>query len=173
MPAVFDPYEVLDVPHDATLEQINSKRLRLLKKLHPDVASTEKDLELQAYFNKRTLEINQAWEILSDPVKRVHYDAAHSLPRLVVRDVKAEVEVEPGEDAVIRFTVDNTGGPIPEGKRLTFSPSDKSLKFELLRCESINEETTFPLEVELSFGTSGLSSGVWHETTIEVLLEDA
>lgn len=167
-----DPYEVLDVPQDASLAHIREKRLRLLKKLHPDVAVREDDLDLKAYFDKRASEINRAWEILSDPEQRARYDTDHAAPQLVVSDVKADVEVEPGKDAVVRFTINNNGGPIPQGKRLTFSCLDKSLDFDLLRCESTNKDTTFPLEVELAFKTSGLPQDVWCETTVEVLLED-
>jgi len=165
-----DPYEVLDVPHDATLEQIRGKRLRLLKKLHPDVAGADPDLK--SYFDKTASQINRAWEILGDPVKRAQYDVAHSPPRLVVLQPNLDVEVESGQDAIIRFRVDNTGGPVPQGKRLAFSSPDKKMSVDLRRCESVNHDTLFPIEVELLLSTSELPEDIWQETNVEVLLED-
>ncbi|NLU51157.1 MAG: molecular chaperone DnaJ [Syntrophomonadaceae bacterium] len=63
-----DYYEVLGVSRDASPEEIKKAYRKLALKYHPDVNSDKKDAE--AKFK----EINEAYEILSDPQKRETYD---------------------------------------------------------------------------------------------------
>lgn len=63
-----DYYEILGVPRDASLEDIKKAYRRLAKQYHPDV---NKD-DPQA--NEKFKEINEAYEVLSDPQKRAQYD---------------------------------------------------------------------------------------------------
>ncbi|KAL2317646.1 hypothetical protein Fmac_031522 [Flemingia macrophylla] len=61
-------YEILEVDYDATDDAIRSNYIRLALKWHPD---KQKD---QDYATSRFQEINEAYQILSDPVKRREYD---------------------------------------------------------------------------------------------------
>ncbi len=63
-----DYYAALGVPRDATAEQIKKAWRKLARKYHPDV-SKEPDAAA------RMSEINEANAVLSDPEKRVAYDA--------------------------------------------------------------------------------------------------
>lgn len=65
-----DPYKVLGVAQDAMPELIRSTYRKLSMKHHPDRA---KEGEKEAA-TKKMAEINEANEILSDPVKRKRYD---------------------------------------------------------------------------------------------------
>ncbi|NQX01489.1 J domain-containing protein, partial [bacterium] len=69
MAAAFkDYYETLGVPRDATTADIKKAFRKLARQHHPDVAKDKKAAE--AKFK----EINEANEVLSDPVKRKKYD---------------------------------------------------------------------------------------------------
>ncbi len=59
-------YEVLEISKDATQKEIKKKFRELAKKTHPD--KTKKDSE------EEMVELNKAYEILSDEEKREKYD---------------------------------------------------------------------------------------------------
>ena len=66
-----DYYEVLGVPRDADTKMIKNAFRQLARRYHPDT-STEPDAE------QRFKEIAEAYGVLSDPAKRVSYDAQGS-----------------------------------------------------------------------------------------------
>ncbi len=64
-----DYYEILGVSRDASPEEIKRAFRRLAKEYHPDVYKGDKK-EAERRFRK----IAEAYEVLSDPVKRAQYD---------------------------------------------------------------------------------------------------
>jgi DnaJ-class molecular chaperone len=62
-----DPYDVLGVSRSASEDELRKAYRSLARKYHPDV-TTEADAE--ARFN----EVQQAWDILSDPKKKAMFD---------------------------------------------------------------------------------------------------
>lgn len=60
-------YEVLGVSHSASAEDIRSAFRRLAREHHPDTSEHPNSVKTMA-------EINRAWSVLSDPVKRFDYD---------------------------------------------------------------------------------------------------
>ncbi len=69
-----DYYRVLGVQKDAGAEEIKRAYRRLAKKYHPDSTGGDKSAE------KKFIEINEAYDTLSDPKKRKEYDAQRDNP---------------------------------------------------------------------------------------------
>lgn len=63
-----DYYEILGIKKTATEEEIKNAYRKLARKLHPDLNPTDKDS------NKKFQQLNEANEVLSDPIKRKKYD---------------------------------------------------------------------------------------------------
>jgi curved DNA-binding protein len=63
-----DYYEILGVPRSASAADIKKAFRKLAREHHPDVAKNKKQAE------ERFKELNEAYEVLSDPAKRQRYD---------------------------------------------------------------------------------------------------
>ncbi|CAP66699.1 uncharacterized protein PODANS_4_7990 [Podospora anserina S mat+] len=79
-PPTIDPYEVLFLERNATLDQIKSAYRKSALKHHPDKATPEN----QSSAKEKFLEIAFAYAILSDPVRRKRYDETGSTSEAVV-----------------------------------------------------------------------------------------
>lgn len=64
----WDPYEVLGVKRDTDSDQIKRAYRVLARRYHPDKSTNENDS------GKKFIEINKAFDILKDPVRKARYD---------------------------------------------------------------------------------------------------
>jgi len=71
-----DHYAVLGLDHNCTLDDIRTQYRRLALIYHPDVNPGDEERSTQ-----RTREINEAYEVLSDPGRRRQYDAKREASR--------------------------------------------------------------------------------------------
>jgi curved DNA-binding protein CbpA len=71
MQPVTDPYRALGVPRGATEADIKAAHRRLAKRYHPDATGGD---------SNRFLKVQEAYRVLSDPLLRREWDAAHAGP---------------------------------------------------------------------------------------------
>ena len=64
-------YEILEINEKASQEIIDKVYKVLIKKYHPDL---QENTEIKTKYEEKIKEINEAYEILSDPEKRAKYD---------------------------------------------------------------------------------------------------
>ncbi len=64
-------YEILGIPDTATLDEIRKAYRKLSKKFHPDKNDGD------PFFENKFKEINEAYEVLSNPEKRTAYNATY------------------------------------------------------------------------------------------------
>lgn len=64
-----DYYEILQVNKNASQKEIRNSYLHLIKKYHPDIYKGDKN-----FAEKKSKEVNIAYETLYDPIKRAEYD---------------------------------------------------------------------------------------------------
>eukprot|EP00760_Papus_ankaliazontas_P032194 PhM_4_TR5681/c0_g1_i1/m.73903/K09530/DNAJC10; DnaJ homolog subfamily C member 10 len=69
-----DPYSVLGLPRDVTVDKIKSTYRRFARELHPDaVLDSTTDAEREV-LRKKFIAVTEAYELLMDPKKRKQYD---------------------------------------------------------------------------------------------------
>jgi formylglycine-generating enzyme required for sulfatase activity len=92
-----DYYTILDVPPDATLENIKEQYRFLAQAWHPDKFPSPAQ---KAKAEEKIKEINGAFEILGNPAKRAQYDRERSpQPPSFAREEKAQRDREQAEAA--------------------------------------------------------------------------
>jgi DnaJ-class molecular chaperone len=97
-----DYYKILGVSRDASLEEIKRAYRKLARQYHPDVNPGNKAAE------ERFKEINEAYEVLSDPDKRRRYDQFGHGETLTIR-------IPPGAKPGSRLRVKGKGQYSPFG----------------------------------------------------------
>src|SRR6267378_3949870 len=95
-----DYYKILGVERGATDAEIKSAFRKLARKHHPDVNPNNKDAE------RKFKEINEAYQVLSDPEKRKKYDrlgadweSGADQEEVLRRYARASAEANPGMGA--------------------------------------------------------------------------
>jgi curved DNA-binding protein CbpA len=100
-----DHYEILDVPRNASSEEIKRAYRQQVSRYHPDRYAQKSPPE-QAYASLRTQRINEAYRVLSDFKARTAYNRGQSLPSSMRSASSAGIPRPVAPDAPQR-----TGGP--------------------------------------------------------------
>jgi curved DNA-binding protein CbpA len=157
--SIANPYKVLQVDPEAEDEVIEAAYRRLARKYHPDVA-TGPDVE------GRMVQINQAWEMLRDPVRRAAVDrararAAATAARVAAAD--AHVDARRGSSATDPTNVGSygrTGGAHPDPAGGTPAGSRAAWPFQGMHdTQGVFEESTHPGSPNWSAGRSPTGGG--------------
>ncbi len=90
-------YEILGIPRGATLARIKRAYKQLVRKYHPDVASDKQTA------HRLFIQITEAYQALSDPVRRRAYDATLDMeaPRTATTTTKPPPRAQPRQEVGI------------------------------------------------------------------------
>jgi curved DNA-binding protein CbpA len=72
-----DYYQILQIDPEANLEVMNNAYRTLVRQYHPDLYHTHRKDQM----NEKMQEINEAYNILSNPITRQQYDQRHRKQR--------------------------------------------------------------------------------------------
>ncbi|SRR5579875_277053 len=109
-------YAILGVPPDADNDTLKRAYRQLARRYHPDLAGPDGTIQMKR--------INRAYDVLSDPEKRLNYDTiiggsidlrkgGLTRPRTVARKFRPEEEIE-----FAGLSIFSTRGPLHTGERL-------------------------------------------------------
>lgn len=144
-----DYYEILGVPRNASQEEIKKAYRRLVRKYHPDIC---KKPECEEKFK----EINEAYQVLSDPEKRKLYDMyGHAAFEGAGAQQRVETTEIPPIEEILREFFDFDIGSIFERatgrrrarRRRSVKGEDIVVPVEITLEEAF-KGTTVPIEVE-------------------------
>lgn len=164
-----DYYAVLDVPHDASADDIRKAYRKMVRKYHPDV-SKEPDAEA------RMREVNEANDVLGDPEKRAAYDAlAERVKNGGTADAQGGFQPPPGWDEGFAFRRAGAGGAAEEAD---FSDFFSSLFGSARRGGGMRGAENFSVPGEdqhaaIEIPLADAISGVTRDVTLRALERDA
>jgi len=75
------PFEILGIPESASVEEYKKAHLHLIKKYHPDRLPPDSDKDLRSQCEHLLAQINEAYDLLSDPIKRDEFFAERELEK--------------------------------------------------------------------------------------------
>ncbi len=97
-----NPFEILGVNEDASLDQIKKAHLQLIKKYHPDRLPADADRDLRNQAESLLASINEACSILSEPQKRENFEAERALEKMGGREaIEAQLKAEMKHDEAV------------------------------------------------------------------------
>lgn len=92
-----DYYSILEINENASTETVEKVHKLLIKKYHPDLQPEEKKKEAEDYLKL----INEAYEVLTDPVKKQQYDAQLKEYRMqeIIEEMKRTGKIKTGNNS--------------------------------------------------------------------------
>jgi len=174
-----DYYEVLGKASDTTQEEIKKVYRKLVKDYHPDKFMNAPKW-VQDTATKKLKEINEAYDILKDPIKRKKYDEQYyefkgsdqDSKKTVIEKPKPVVDksyilfndVAPGEVKTDYFILNNIGGDY-KNIDISVQGQDSWLKITGLNSLNNNQTDELPLRVEIE-----AKADEWDSNYIEYII---
>ncbi|MEM7535861.1 MAG: DnaJ domain-containing protein [Chloroflexota bacterium] len=154
-------YRVLDVPPNATPEQLKTQYKQLVRIYHPDRFRDPRDKE---YAEQKLREINEAYEALSNLPRTVE-----NPPRPVATPAQLNFgSLAHGRRKTMTFQVDNLGGP---AKSMNFIYSDQDSWFKVAKGTRVYAEKPVPVKIEVMVETEKLDIGKSYEGWLDVEMD--
>ncbi len=160
-------YEVLDVPHTASAEEIKSQYRRLVRIYHPDLFINPIEKHRA---EEKLKQINEAYTALSKHDGSEAATGNEYLPRPVVTPDKLDFGVMmAGSQSRRKFQV-GTVGRLP--KDFSIAASQQKGWFSVGAGRRIFPERPLPMEFEVTIDTAALDSGKAYDGWIDVRMDN-
>lgn len=140
-----DYYDILDVPLNASIEQIKTRYKQLVRIYHPDRFNNALD---KVYAEHKLKQVNEAYAYLTSDTEGITFFNTFAKPPLpVVEPAILDFGVlKPGEQQVLRFEVSNAGGP---ASGVTFVCSEENGWFRISNGRRLEPSKTLPMVFEV------------------------
>lgn len=140
-----DYYDILDVPLNASIEQIKSRYKQLVRIYHPDRFSNALD---KVYAEHKLKQVNEAYAFLtSDTEGMTFFNTIAVPPEPVVEPAVLDFGVlRHGDQQILRFEVANSGGP---ASGVTFVCSEENSWFRVSNGRRLDPAKTLPMVFEV------------------------
>jgi len=156
-------YNVLEIPVDATQEQIKWQYKQLVRIYHPDRFRNQQD---KAFAEEKLRDINQAYEALSNLPKVAKENA---VPIPVVTPNKLDFStLTKGQRKSMTFRVDNLGH---ESQNINFIYSQPNAWFKVSNGRRLYSDKPLPMMIDVMAQTRRLAPNQLHEGWLDVVMD--
>lgn len=157
-----DPHRILDLPYDATPEQVKERYRQLVRIFHPDRYRKDAD---RLYAEAKLKEINEAYEALLNR-SQLALSQEDGLPEPVFWPEAVDFGSVPhGETSQRQVQIGNSGA---QAKSLQIHLGDGQSWFSIVKGQRLNTSQPLPLNLELAANTALLTPDQRYESWIEV-----
>ncbi len=161
-----DFYRILDLPRDASPQQIKDRYRQLVRIFHPDRYPKPED---KAYAEQKLQEINEAYEALhGDGSRGLRLSSDRRPPLPVIYPEQVDLgSVVHGERAHAQLRIDNVGG---FAQALNFHIEDGVDWFAITKGERVDPAKPLPMLLYIEARTASLPAGQVVENWLDIEL---
>jgi len=156
-------YNVLEIPVDATQEQIKWQYKQLVRIYHPDRFRNEQD---KVFAEEKLRDINQAYEALSN-LPKVAKENAVPVPVVTPNKLDFSTLIK-GQRKSMTFRVDNLGY---ESQNINFIYSQPNAWFKVSNGRRIYSDKPLPMMIDVMAQTRRLAPNQLHEGWLDVVMD--
>lgn len=144
-----DYYQQLGITRDATESEIRAAYRRLVRELHPDALPPETPERVRAMAEVEFARLQEAYEVLSDPISRTTYEDVQTNWALVAHIDRRPAHssrpwVMPVASAVTGAAIAITGVALANGLANKHQPVSQTIEFRAADAETAQPEAAGP-----------------------------